>query len=116
MPHKSTTGDLTAERMRSNEDFVTFASRWRHMSARSECYIPQSQVVEIIARNTTGALRVGLLVNDFHTYPQLYERAAKVIRNKEDLPFLDLEGKSQRKTAGHTVEGITGSMAQLSTQ
>ena len=72
--------------------------------------------MEIIARNTTGALRAGLLVGDFHAYPQLYERAAKVIRNKEDLPFLKLEGKGRRKTMGHTIEGVTRSMAQLSTQ
>ena len=73
------------------------------MAARSECHIPKSQAVEIIAKNTTGALRAGLLVGDFHTYPQLYERAARVIRNKEDLPFLELEGKGRRKTAGHTI-------------
>ena len=91
------------------------------MAARSECYIPESQAVEIIARNTTRALKAGLLVGDFHTYPQLYERAAKVIHNKEDLPFLDLEGKGRRKIAGHTVvaghivERVMGSMAQLST-
>ena len=116
VPHKPTVGDLTAERMRTNEDFVTFANRWRDMAARSECHIPESQVVEIIARNTTGALRTGLLVGDFHTYPQLYERAAKVLHNKEDLPFLELEAKNRKKTARHTIEGVTGSMAQLTTQ
>ena len=86
------------------------------MAARSEFHIPESQAVEIIARNTIGALRTKLLVGDFHTYPQLYERTVKVICNKEDLPFLELEGKGRRKTAGHTIEGVTGSMAQLSTQ
>ena len=86
------------------------------MAARLECYIPEGQAMEIIARNTTGMLRAGLLVGDFHTYPQLYERAAKVMRNREELPFLELEGKNRKKTAGHTVEGVTRSMAQLSTQ
>lgn len=102
MPHKPTVGDLIAEKMRPNEGFITFASRWRDMAARSECYIPKSQVVEIIARNTTGALRTGLLVNDFHTYPQLYERAARVLRNKDDLPFQKLEGKGR---AGRKLPG-----------
>ena len=41
VPHKPTAGDLTTEKMRPNEDFVTFASRWRDMAARSECYIPE---------------------------------------------------------------------------
>ena len=52
--HKPTVGDLILERMRANEDFVTFASRWRDMATRSECYIPEGQAMEIIARNTTG--------------------------------------------------------------
>ena len=72
VPHEPIVGDLTAEKIRANEDFVTFASRWRDMAAHSECYIPECQAVEIIARNTTGALKAGLLVNDFHTYAQLY--------------------------------------------
>ena len=116
MPHKPTVGDLTAERMRANEDFVTFASRWRDMAARSECYIPESQAVEIITRNTTGALRAGLLVSDFHTYLQLYERAARVLHNKDELSFLEPKGKGRKKTAGHTIEGVTGSMVQLTMQ
>ena len=65
IPHKPTIGDLTVEMMRPNEDFITFASRWRDMAVRSECYIPESQAVEIIARK----LRAKLLVGDFHTYP-----------------------------------------------
>ena len=69
VPHKPTIRDLIEEKMRPNEDFVTFTFRWRDMAARSECYIPESQAVEIIAKNTTGALRVGLLVGNFHTYP-----------------------------------------------
>ena len=67
--------------------------------------------MEIIARNTMGMLKVGLLVGDFHTYPQLYEQAAKVMCNREELPFLELEEKNRKKTVGHTVEGVTGSMA-----
>ena len=38
--HKPIIGDLIAEKMKPNEDFVAFASRWRDMAARSECYIP----------------------------------------------------------------------------
>ena len=38
VPHKPTVGDLTAEKMRANEDFVTFASRWRDMAACLECH------------------------------------------------------------------------------
>ena len=72
--------------------------------------------MEIIARNTMGALRARLLVGDFHTYPQLYDRAAKVMRNREELPFLELEAKNRKKTAGHTIEDVTGNMAQLTTQ
>ena len=116
VPHKPTVGDLTAEKMRANEDFVTFASRWRDMAARSECYIPESQAIEIIARNSIGALRAGLLVSDFHTYPQLYERATRVLHNKDELPFLEPEGKGRKKTTGHTIEGIIGSMVQLTMQ
>ena len=52
----------------------------------------------------------------FYPGTELYERAKKVIRNKKDLPFLELEGKGQRKTTEHTLEGVTGSMVQLSTQ
>ena len=97
VPHKPTMGDLTAEKMRANEDFVTFASRWRDMAARSECYILESQAIEIIARNTTGALRAGLLVSDFHMYPQLYERVVRVLRNKDELPFLEPEEKGRKE-------------------
>ena len=86
------------------------------MAAQSECYIPEGQAMEIIARNTTGALRAGLLVGDFHTCPQLYKWAAKVMRNREELPFLELEAKNRKTTVGHTIEGVTGNMAQLTIQ
>ena len=85
------------------------------MAARSECYIPESQVVEVITRNTIGALRAGLLVSDLQTYPQLYERATRILRNKEDLPFLELDGRGKKKTSGYTLEGIMGSVAPVST-
>ena len=52
---------------------------------------------------------------DFQTYPQLYDHAARVLRHKEDLPFLELEGRGKKKTFGYTFEGITGSVAQVST-
>ena len=102
--------------MKPDEEFVTFASRWRDMVAHSECYIPESQAVEVIARNTTGALKVGLLVGDFQTYLQLYDRASRVLRHKKDLPFLEFEGRGKKKTSGYTFEGIIGSTTQVSVQ
>ena len=63
--HKPIIGDLIVEMIKQDEDFVAFASRWKDMAARSECYILESQEVEIIAWNTIGALRAGLLVDDF---------------------------------------------------
>ena len=59
---------------------------------------------------------MGLLISDLQTYPQLYERAARVLHHKEELPFLELEGKGKKKTTGYTLKGITGDIAQVSIQ
>ena len=55
-------------------------------------------------------------MSDFHTYSQLYERAARVLHNKGDLPFLELEGRDKKKTSGYTFEGTTGSATLISAQ
>ncbi|MQL76140.1 hypothetical protein Taro_008520 [Colocasia esculenta] len=39
---------LVAEKMRPDEDFVTFANRWRSMASRADVTIPESQVIIMI--------------------------------------------------------------------
>ena len=52
-------------------------------------------------------------MSDLHTYPQLYERAARILRHQRDLPFLEPKERGKKKASSHTLEGITGDIAQV---
>ena len=70
--------DLVSEKMKGDEDFVTFANRWRAMASRAEIVIPESQAIIMIINNTPPQLRSILMLNEFPSFTHLYNRARVV--------------------------------------
>ncbi|MQL70657.1 hypothetical protein Taro_002961 [Colocasia esculenta] len=67
--------NLMAEKMKSDEDFATYADRWRQMATRVPGYLPEGEKVKIIIANATPAYKNILAMNDITTMHQLYSRA-----------------------------------------
>src|SRR5262249_39630571 len=70
--------DLFSERMRLDEDFLTYANRWRTMAARSELPVPERQAITVIVNNATPQLKAVLMLSELLTFHQLYH-TAKVV-------------------------------------
>ncbi|MQL74680.1 hypothetical protein Taro_007049 [Colocasia esculenta] len=64
--------DLVAEKMRPDEDFVTFANRWRSMASRADLPIPESQAIIMIVTNTIPLLKSILMLSEFPSFAHLY--------------------------------------------
>ncbi|MQM08187.1 hypothetical protein Taro_041040 [Colocasia esculenta] len=61
--------------MTSDEDFATYADRWRQMATQVPGYLPEGEKVKIIIANATPTYRNILAMNDITTMHQLYSRA-----------------------------------------
>ncbi|MQL70210.1 hypothetical protein Taro_002533 [Colocasia esculenta] len=102
--------DLVAERMKPDEDFVTFANRWRSMASKVDIPIPESQAITMLVTNTTPVLRSILMLSKFPSFAHLYNRA-RVVQNQikdSSLPhFFEGKPKGRKAPAAPTTEGVT---------
>ncbi|MQM20914.1 hypothetical protein Taro_053944, partial [Colocasia esculenta] len=105
-----TLSDLVVEKMRPDEDFVTFANRWRSMASRADVTIPESQAIIMIVNNTTSQLKSILMLSEFPSFAHLYNRA-RVVQNQikdSSLPhFFEGKPKGRKAPAAPTTEGVT---------
>ena len=67
--------------MKPEEEWVTFANRWREMASRSGLDIPERQVVQTLIANTTGPMKRGLANAYCPSVTALYKVAASVKDN-----------------------------------
>ncbi|MQM11948.1 hypothetical protein Taro_044863 [Colocasia esculenta] len=105
-----TLSDLVAEKMRPDEDFVTFANRWRSMVSRADVTIPESQAIIMIVNNTTSQLKSILMLSEFPSFSHLYNRARVVqnqIKDSSLPPFFEGKPKGRKAPAVPTTEGVT---------
>ncbi|MQL78799.1 hypothetical protein Taro_011245 [Colocasia esculenta] len=102
--------DLMAEKMKSDEDFASYADRWRQMATRVPGYLPEGEKVKIIIANATPAYRNILAMNDITTMHQLYSRAQFIQTQLKDSPihsmFEPQKSWFQRKPQGPVTKGI----------
>lgn len=73
--------DLIAEKMKTDESFFQFASRWRDLASRSPVVMPESEAVSILIHNYTPQFRAILPLSDLTTFAQLYHRA-KIVQTQ----------------------------------
>ncbi|MQM21606.1 hypothetical protein Taro_054649, partial [Colocasia esculenta] len=102
--------DLVAENMRPDEDFVTFANRWRSMASRADIPNPESQAITMIVTNNTPLLRSILMLSEFPSFAHLYNRARVVqnqIKDSSLQPFFEGKPKGRKAPAAPTTEGVT---------
>ncbi|MQL97427.1 hypothetical protein Taro_030118 [Colocasia esculenta] len=102
--------DLVAEKMKPDEDFVTFANRWRSMASRADVPIPESQAITIIVTNTIPLLRSILMLSEFPSFAHLYNRAMVVqnqIKDSSLPPSFKGKPKGRKAPAAPTTEGVT---------
>ncbi|MQM20976.1 hypothetical protein Taro_054006 [Colocasia esculenta] len=96
--------------MKANEDFVTYANRWRSMASRADIPIPESQAITLLVTNTTPVLRSILMLSEFPSFSHLYNKA-RVIENQikdSSLPhFFEGKPKARKAPAAPTTEGVT---------
>ncbi|MQL90658.1 hypothetical protein Taro_023251 [Colocasia esculenta] len=102
--------DLVAEKMKPDEEFVTFANRWRSMASRVDIPIPESQAITMLVTNTTPVLRSILMLSEFPSFAHLYNRA-RVVQNQikdSSLPhFFEGKPKGCKAPTAPTTEGVT---------
>ncbi|MQM19532.1 hypothetical protein Taro_052538, partial [Colocasia esculenta] len=102
--------DLVAEKMRPDEDFVTFANRWRSIASRADLPIPESQAITMIVTNTTPLLRFILMPSEYPSFAHLYNRARVVqnqIKDSSLPPFFEGKPKGRKAPMTPTTEGVT---------
>ncbi|MQM03756.1 hypothetical protein Taro_036542 [Colocasia esculenta] len=102
--------DLVAEKMRPDEDFVTFANRWRSIASRADVTIPESQDIIMIVDNTTSQLKSILILSEFTSFAHLYNRARVIqnqIKDSSLPPFFEGKPKGRKAPAAPTTEGVT---------
>ncbi|MQL90038.1 hypothetical protein Taro_022619 [Colocasia esculenta] len=102
--------DLMAEKMKSYEDFASYADRWRQMATRVPGYLPEGEKVKIIIANAAPAYRNILTMNDITTMHQLYSRSRFIQTQLKDSPihsmFEPQKSRFQRKPQGPVTEGV----------
>src|SRR5262249_54700165 len=102
--------DLISEKMKPDEDFLTYANRWRTMAVRSELPVPERQAITIIVNNATPQLKTVLMRSELRTFEQLYDRA-KVVQaqiRESALPFFfEPKSRGRRQAPIPTTEGVT---------
>jgi hypothetical protein len=78
------------EKMQPGFKFITFVNRWRNFSAKAKWNIKEEDAVQMVINNLHGPIKDAMVLGDCQTFPQLFERAARMQRSIKDgsIPFL----------------------------
>jgi len=67
--------DLIAEKMKPDEEFVSFADRWRGLAEKVKDHLSESEQVKMLISNATPQFKLVLSLNNLTSMAELYERA-----------------------------------------
>ncbi|MQL86124.1 hypothetical protein Taro_018635 [Colocasia esculenta] len=102
--------DLVAEKMKPEEDFSTYADRWRSLAAKVRCPMPEEEKAKLLISNATPTYRAILAMNDISTMHQLYSRAHFIQTQLKDSPIHSMfetpKARYAKKPQGPVTEGI----------
>ncbi|MQL78280.1 hypothetical protein Taro_010711 [Colocasia esculenta] len=102
--------DLVAEKMKPEEEFSTYADRWRSLAAKFCCPMPEEEKVKLLISNATPTYRAILAMNDISTMHQLYSRSRFIQTQLKDSPihfmFETPKARYAKKPQGPVTEGI----------
>lgn len=78
--------------MQSGFEFITFVNvnRCRNFAAKAKWNIKEEDAVQMVINNLHGPIKEAMVLGDCQTFPQLFERAARMQRSIKDgfLTFL----------------------------
>ncbi|MQL80814.1 hypothetical protein Taro_013266 [Colocasia esculenta] len=102
--------DLTAEKMRADEDFTHYADRWRTLVERLSDPLSEAEQVKMITVNVAPQFRHILAMNKLTTMEELYERARYIQTQLKDSPIMAMfepKARTLKKSVGTPAGGPT---------
>jgi len=102
--------DLVKEKMKPDEDLVTFIQRWRALAARSSCVLSEQEQIQMIVQNALSHIHSWINITGCPTtFTQLYQRGTEVQSALKDPTFQLYASRSKpsRKDQGPTTKGVT---------
>jgi hypothetical protein len=82
------------EKMQPGFEFITFVNRWRNLAAKEKWNIKEEDAVQMVIDNQHGPIKEAMVLRDFRTFPQLFERAARMQRSIKDGSITFLRNSS----------------------
>lgn len=70
--------------MQPGFEFITFVNRCRNLAAKAKWNIKKEDAVQMVIDNQHGPIKEAMVLRDFRTFPQLFERAAHMRRSIKD--------------------------------
>lgn len=70
--------------MQPGFSFITFVNRWRNLAAKAKWNIKEEDAVQMVIDNLHGPIKEAMVLGDCRTFPQLFERAARMQRSIKD--------------------------------
>src|SRR5262249_11877642 len=101
--------DLVREKMKPDEDFVTFVQRWRSLAAKSNCLLAEPEQIQMIVANALPYFHTWMTVTGCPTtFSKLYKRGSNVQATLKELSFQIYASKYKppRKDQGPVTEGV----------
>ena len=80
--------------MQPGFEFITFVNRWRNLAAKAKLNIKEEDAVQMVIDNQHGPIKEAMVLRDFRTFPQLFERAARMQRSIKDGSITFLRNSS----------------------
>ncbi|GFS28505.1 hypothetical protein Acr_00g0002210 [Actinidia rufa] len=70
--------------MQPGFEFITKVNRWRNLAAKAKWNIKEEDAVQMVINNLHGPIKEAMVLGDFQTFLQLFERAARMQRSIKD--------------------------------
>lgn len=80
--------------MQPGFEFITFVNRWRNFAAKAKWNIKEEDAVQMVINNLHGPIKEAMVLGDCQTFPQLFERAARMQRSIKDGSITFLRNSS----------------------
>lgn len=80
--------------MQPGFSFITIVNRWRNLAAKAKLNIKKEDAVQMVIDNLHGPIKEAMVLGDCRTFPQLFERAARMQRSIKDGSITFLRNSS----------------------
>ena len=80
--------------MQPGFEFITKVNRWRNFAAKAKWNIKEEDAVQMVINNLHGPIKEAMVLGDFQTFLQLFERAARMQRSIKDGSITFLRNSS----------------------